>query len=70
MLIIFDDAVAHIKTLANHPDFISLFYNRRHLLHNGTVSFIVTTQKWNLLPTFIRSACNMLVLFPLSSHQI
>lgn len=64
-----DDVVSSMKNF-NHPDFIAIFYNRRHLLTEGTISFIVTTQKWNLIPTFIRVAFNMIVLFPLAKIQV
>lgn len=69
MLIIFDDVLGAMKG-SSSPDFIDLFYNRRHLLTDGTVSIIVTGQKWNLIPTFVRQAINMLFLFPLAKAQL
>lgn len=39
-------------------------------MKSGVISFLLTSQKWNLLPTFIRSAINMLIVFPLGLQQI
>ena len=40
-----------------------LFYNRRHLLNNGTISIIVTSQKWTSFPKFLRTCLNGLIIF-------
>lgn len=70
MCIVIDDLVSQLKQVQNIPDFIELFYNRRHLLNHGVISFIITTQKWNMVPTVIRTCANMLILFPLTRMQI
>lgn len=64
-----DDVVSTLKSF-NHPDFINLFFNRRHILTDGTICIIVTTQKWNLIPTFIRILFNMIIIFPLAKVQL
>lgn len=69
MLIVLDDVVATMKSL-NNPDFVSLFFNRRHLLNEGNISFLVTSQKWNMVPTFIRGAYNMIIAFPMAKQQL
>ena len=38
-------------------------YNRRHILPNGTISFIITTQKYTSVPTWLRVICNQLITF-------
>lgn len=70
MLIVFDDIIAGIKELGAEKDLISLFFNRRHLLKAGTISMIVTAQKWNMLPPWLRTMPNMLFLFPIAPKQL
>lgn len=69
MLIVMDDVISSLKGSNNDKTFIDLFYNRRHLLNKGTISFILSGQKWNLVPTFIRSAYTSMILFPLAKPQ-
>lgn len=68
MLIVFDDVVSSLKSFTN-PAFVDLFYNRRHLLKEGTISLIVSGQKWTLVPTFIRQSFNMLIVFSVAKGQ-
>lgn len=70
MLIVFDDIIGGIKEAGNYKDFVALFFNRRHLLNKGTISIILTTQKWNLLPPWIRTLPNMVFLFPVSPKHL
>lgn len=44
----------------------SLFFNHRHLLWNGRISLIVTTQKYTMLPARFRSTITDLVMFGIS----
>lgn len=66
VLFILDDVVGDIKKRENDVDLIALFFNRRHLISNGTVSIMMVTQKYTLIPARIRSAANWLVLFRLN----
>lgn len=43
ILFILDDVVSEIKKLEYDPRTISLFFNRRHLLQNGTISLMLVT---------------------------
>ena len=71
MLIVFDDIISSMKASgSSNSQFIDLFFNRRHLLTSGTINIIVTAQKWNMLPMFIRTVLNMLIIFSLSRQQI
>lgn len=43
VLIVIDDLVADLAKLNNSQQMMSLFMNRRHILPNGMISFIITT---------------------------
>lgn len=45
-------------------------YNRRHILTNGTISFIITTQKYTSVPTWLRVICNQLITFKTNRSQM
>lgn len=40
--------------------------NRRHLVFNGTVSVIVVTQKYTLIPARVRSNASWIILYQLN----
>ena len=44
----------------------SLFFNHRHLLWNGKISLIVTTQKYTMLPARYRSTITDIAMFGVS----
>lgn len=68
MLIVMDDVLSQLK--GNHDTkLIDLFYNRRHLLKKGCINIVVTSQKWNMLPVYVRSGMNMIFLYALSKQQ-
>lgn len=69
LLIIFDDYISEIRKEANNPKFTRLFYNRRHLLKNGCVSFIMTSQKFVVTPPQIRPCINVIILFQLNASE-
>ena len=66
VLLILDDVVGPIKALQNDPYLAQLFFNRRHLIANGTVSIILVTQKYTMIPARIRSNASWLILFRLN----
>ena len=43
ILIVLDDVVSDLNKIDKDPFLISLFYNRRQLVHNACISIIVTT---------------------------
>jgi hypothetical protein len=65
-LIIFDDV---IKDLSRNKTLSKLFLNRRHITHNpdkkgnASLSIMVTSQKYNLLPLEFRKNCSHHILF-------
>jgi len=65
-LIVFDDYISEIRKEAYVPSFTSLFYNRRHLVTNGCISIIMTSQKFTVTPPQIRPCINTLVIFQLN----
>lgn len=66
MLILLDDVIGPIKSMENDPHLAQLFFNRRHLLANGTISLIVVSQKYSMIPSRIRSNASWAVLFKLN----
>lgn len=58
--------VGQIKKAEYDPLIQRLFFNRRHLIHNGTISIIVVSQKYTKIPASIRSNSSWLILFKLN----
>ena len=73
MLIIFDDIISSLAKTTDNK-LIDLFFNRRHLLKNnkgsGTISIILTSQKFNLVPVYMRGTINAMIIFPLMKQQL
>ena len=66
ILIIFDDVISEIKKAEKDPEFLSLFYNRRHLLGDKfLISHLITTQKYSLCPAKVRSVVTSVIAFQL-----
>lgn len=69
-LIILDDV---IKGITRSKVLSQIFLNRRHCTHNdenkgtGGLSLMVTSQKYNLLPLELRTACSHFMLFKTSN---
>lgn len=66
LLIILDDVVGQIKKQETNPMLAQLFLNRRHLIFNGTISIIVVSQKYTLIPARIRSNANWMIMYQLN----
>lgn len=66
ILFVLDDVVADIKANEHNPALTKLFFNRRNIVANGTISIMVVTQKFTSLPQKIRSNSNWLILFRLN----
>jgi len=66
VLLVLDDVVGPIKRAENDPRLAQLVMNRRHLLLNGTVSIVIVSQKYTLIPARVRSSASWLVLFNLN----
>ena len=70
ILIIIDDFISRIKQEENNKSMIDLFYNRRHLVKNTTISFIITTQKYVMLPLKIRACLTSLYMFKTNNKEL
>lgn len=66
VLLVLDDVVSSIKKAEYDPRLSQLIMNRRHLLLNGTLSIIIVSQKYTLIPIRLRSNANWLVLYQLN----
>lgn len=66
VLVVLDDVVASIKKAEFDPRLSQLVMNRRHVIFNGTVSIIMVTQKYTLIPARVRSNANWLILYQLN----
>ena len=70
ILIVFDDVVSQLKDLERDQLINNLFLNRRHILPNATISIIIATQKYNLVPLRFRTVATSLVLFDLGRKEM
>lgn len=73
MLLVLDDVAGDIKQSENDPSLIKLFFNRRHLIANGTISIITVTQKYTAIPQKIRTTCSWIIMFrlnPIETEQV
>ena len=70
VLIILDDCIAEIKKLNNDPKVVGLFFNRRHLLWNGRIDLIISSQKYTMLPAKFRSCITDLLIFGVSPFDM
>ena len=64
-----DDVIGDIKRSENDPALAQLFFNRRHLIANGTISTMLVSQKYTMIPARIRSAASWLLLFRLNPND-
>jgi len=65
-LVVLDDVIGEIKKEQNNKELMKLIFNRRHLIPEGTVSILLTSQKYIVCPTRIRSCLSALILFKLN----
>jgi len=70
ILFIVDDAIADIKSNEKNQQIISLFFNRRHLVDNGTISLLITTQKYTMVPARFRSCITDIRFFGISPFDV
>lgn len=55
-----------IKGMEHDTNLAQLFFNRRHLIANGTVSIIIVTQKYTMIPARIRSNASWVIMYRLN----
>lgn len=66
ILLVLDDVVGSIKKAEYDQRLAQLVMNRRHLIFNGTLSIIVVSQKYTLIPCRIRSNASWLIVYQLN----
>ena len=67
-LFIFDDLASELRK--NEKVFLKLILNRRHLSGSGgSLSIIITTQKYNLVSLAYRNAASSLILFDMNRKE-
>ena len=69
VLIIIDDCISTLKSLEKDTEVMNLFYNRRHVIPKGTVSFMITGQKYITFPPKIRSVLTGLLVFRVQGND-
>jgi len=67
VLFIFDDILSDLHKNYRAKEVLDFIFNRRHLLKNGMISVLITSQKYNYIPTAIRSALTLLIAFKLNN---
>lgn len=67
ILFIFDDVLTELNENKNNTDILKFIFNRRHKLDDkGMISIIITSQKFNKIPTAVRSNINEIIFFKLN----
>jgi hypothetical protein len=69
VLFVFDDVIGSIKKAEFDARMAQLFMNRRHLIINGTISTIIVSQKYKLIPSRIRSTASWIIFFHLNPRD-
>lgn len=67
VLFILDDVISTLHKNSRSKEILDFIFNRRHLLNNGMISIILTSQKYNCVPTPIRSNITMFITFKLNN---
>jgi hypothetical protein len=70
VLIVFDDMISSIKKAERDPFFRDLVFNRRKMFSDIGISIIVLTQRYILIPTFLRMNLNLGIMFNISTDDI
>lgn len=70
ILIIIDDNVAKVKEVERKAATSKLFFNRRHMLWNGTISLILVSQKYTMVPARYRSCFTHLAIYTTSPFDV
>ena len=66
VLLVLDDVAGDVKAGEFDPSLLKLFFNRRHLIANGTLSIITITQKFTAIPQKIRTTSSWIIIFRLN----
>lgn len=68
-LIVLDDCISEIKGLEKSLELKKLFFNRRHLIKEGRIDIIFTTQRYMVIPTCARQTLSHFIFFNISKKD-
>lgn len=69
ILFILDDVVADLHKNRMCKEIMNFIFNRRHLLNNGMISIIISSQKVSVIPTIVRVNTTIVITFMLSAIE-
>lgn len=69
VLFIFDDLISQIRKERDNDLLLKLFFNRRHLIINSNLSFILVSQRYIIIPPSIRSCITHFIYFKLTTKD-
>lgn len=69
LLFIFDDCISQLKKVSNDPMLVDLFFNRRHVIPGCTISIILTTQQFTMVPAKFRAVCEYYTFLSLTPRD-
>lgn len=67
---VLDDVISQIRKKETDPKLIQLLFNRRWVLKNGTVSYIITTQRYMVTPPILRSIVTGYFIFKINADDL
>jgi hypothetical protein len=69
ILLIFDDIIASLRKHQYTNELKELFFNRRHLIKDGSMSIITTTQRYMVCPPVIRTTLTSMFVFKCNRNE-
>ena len=69
-LVILDDVIADIKAGETNPAIKALFFNRRQMVKNVCMSFLIATQSYMQCPKMFRGCLDFLLVFDVGPNEI
>ena len=69
VLFVLDDVIAELFKNRFAKKIMSFIFNRRHLLNNGMISIIISSQKYTFVPTCIRANITCMFCFLLNGIE-
>lgn len=66
VLFVLDDVLSDLSKINHTKEIMDFIFNRRHLIVNGMISIIITSQKYKRIPSTIRSNITLLIAFKLN----
>ena len=69
IVIIIDDSIMDLRAMGTDTEMMPYFFNRRHLIPHGTISFMIATQKYVVCHPNIRSVITCFLVFPCNNND-